>query len=108
MLHIVHVNVHVREECVEAFKEVTIANAKDSLQEAGVVRFDVIQQKDDPCRFVLVEVYRSEQAPKAHKETSHYLGWRDAVQDMMAEPRQSQVYRNVWPLDERWITLPEA
>ena len=108
MLHVVQVSVQVRPECVDAFKEVTLANAAESLREPGVVRFDILQRKDDPCRFMLVEAYRSLDAPMAHKETSHYQAWRDTVADMMAMPRQSVVYRNVWPSDERWVTVPEA
>jgi len=108
MLHIVQVKVQVRPECVEAFKEVTLANAAESLREPGVVRFDVLQQQEDPCRFLLVEAYRSQAAPAVHKETAHYQAWRDTVADMMAVPRRSEVYRNVWPEDERWETVPGA
>ena len=76
---IVHVHVHVKPECVEAFRAATIENARQSVQEAGIARFDVGQQMDDPTRFVLVEVYRSTDAPAKHKETAHYAKWRDAV-----------------------------
>ena len=99
---IVHVHVHVKPESVEAFKEATLANARASLKEAGVVRFDVVQQQDDPTRFVLVEVYRDAAAAVAHKETPHYPVWRDAVAPMMAEPRHSVKFNNVFPEDEGW------
>jgi len=92
---IVHVNVHVKPECVEAFRRASIENARNSVQEPGVERFDVIQQADDPTRFVLVEVYRTPDAPARHKETAHYKAWRDAVADMMAEPRSSVKYEEV-------------
>ncbi len=99
---IVHVFVHVKPEYVEAFKAATVENAQHSIQEPGIARFDVIQQRDDPARFVLVEVYRSDTAPAAHKETAHYQKWRDAVAEMMAEPRSSIKYANVSPGDEGW------
>ncbi len=102
MLLVVHVHVHVKPECVEAFQTATLANARASLEEPGIARFDVIQQSDDPARFVLVEVYRTPQAPAAHKETAHYAAWRDAVAEMMVEPRSSVKYTNLFPADEEW------
>ena len=99
---IVHVHVRVKGESVEAFKAATIANARESIKEPGIARFDVIQQQDDPTRFVLVEVYRTPEAPAAHKETRHYQTWRDAVAPMMAEPRVSVKFSNVWPQDTEW------
>jgi autoinducer 2-degrading protein len=92
----VHVHVHVKPDCVEAFREATIENARNSVKEPGVVRFDVIQQQDDPTRFVLIEVYRSVEATAAHKETAHYNSWRDVVADMMAEPRTSVKFNEVF------------
>jgi quinol monooxygenase YgiN len=89
---VVHVHVHVKPESVEAFKLATIENARQSVQEPGIARFDVLQQQDDATRFVLVEAYRNPQAPAAHKETRHYQTWRDAVVPMMAEPRYSVKY----------------
>jgi quinol monooxygenase YgiN len=91
----VHVQVHVRPEVVEAFKQASIVNAAASLKEPGIARFDVLQQQDDPTRFVLVEVYRTPEAPAAHKETKHYQTWRDAVAPMMAEPRSSVKFDKV-------------
>jgi quinol monooxygenase YgiN len=99
---IVHVHVHVKPECVEAFKQATLANARESAKEPGIARFDVAQQQDDPARFVLVEAYRDAQAPAAHKETRHYQVWRDAVAPMMAEPRSSVKFENVFPEDQGW------
>ena len=89
---IVHVYVHVKPESIEQFREASVENARNSVQEPGIARFDVIQQMDDPSRFVLVEVYRTPEAAAAHKETRHYQVWRDTVADMMAEPRSSIKY----------------
>jgi autoinducer 2-degrading protein len=99
---VVHVHVHVKPEHVEAFKQASIANARESLKEPGVARFDVVQQQDDPTRFVLAESYRTPQAPAAHKETKHYQTWRDAVAPMMAEPRASVKFSNLFPEDSAW------
>ncbi len=99
---IVYVYVHVKPEFVEAFRQATIENARQSVEEAGIARFDVIQQADDPTRFVLVEVYRTPEDPARHKETSHYQTWRDTVAEMMAEPRSSKKYDNVFPDGEGW------
>jgi (4S)-4-hydroxy-5-phosphonooxypentane-2,3-dione isomerase len=94
---VVHVHVHVKPECVEAFKAATIANARESIKEPGIGRFDFAQQQDEPTRFVLVEAYRTPEAPAAHKETKHYQTWRDAVAPMMAEPRLSVKFSSVFP-----------
>jgi autoinducer 2-degrading protein len=94
---VVHVHVHVKPECIEAFKEATIANAQESLKEPGVVRFDVVQRQDDPARFVLVEVYRDANAAATHKESRHYPVWRDTVAPLMAEPRFSVKFSNLFP-----------
>ena len=99
---IVHVHVHVKPEMVEAFKEATIENARNSVREPGIARFDVIQQQDDPARFILVEVYRTPEDAARHKETAHYPVWRDKVAEMMAEPRQGIKYNNVFPDDAGW------
>jgi len=97
---IVHVHVHVKPECLDGFKAATIVNANASLQEPGVVRFDVVQRQDDPTRFVLIEVYRDAAAAAAHKETAHYPVWRDVVAPMMAEPRSSLKFASVFPDDQ--------
>jgi autoinducer 2-degrading protein len=99
---IVHVHVHVIAGCEKAFREATIENGRQSVLEAGIARFDVCQQINDPTRFVLVEVYRDGDAPAAHKETAHYAKWRDTVAPMMAEPRTSVKYSNIYPADEGW------
>ena len=96
------VYVHVKPECVEDFKAASIENAKNSLQEPDVVRFDVIQERDDPTRFVLIEVYRTPEDHPKHRETAHYLAWRDTVADMMAEPRSSEKFVNIFPDDADW------
>jgi quinol monooxygenase YgiN len=99
---VVHVQVRVKPESVEAFKRATAENARNSILEPGVASFDVVQQLDDPTRFVLVEAYRTPAAPAAHKETRHYQVWRDTVEPMMAEPRASVKYSNVFPDDPTW------
>lgn len=99
---VVHVQVRVKPECVEAFKTATLANARASIQEPGIAAFDVVQQQDDSTRFVLVEAYRTPQAPAAHKETPHYALWRDTVAPMMAEPRSSVKYSSLFPDDANW------
>src|SRR5258707_15379248 len=99
---VVHIHVHVKPECIEAFKVATLANARASVREPGIARFDVVQQTDDPTRFVFVEVYRTAAAPAAHKETAHYATWRDAVAPMMAAPRASVKYTNLFPDDAGW------
>ena len=101
-VYIVHVFVHVKEGREEAFKAATIENARNSVQEPGVARFDVVQQLDDSTRFVLVEAYRTEADAGRHKETAHYKVWRDTVADMMAEARSSVKYDNVFPDAEGW------
>lgn len=99
---VVHVHVHVKPEFVEPFKHASVENARNSVQEPGIARFDVIQQSDDPTRFILVEVYRDQEATVKHKETAHYAVWRDAVAPMMAEPRSSVKFSNIYPGDEGW------
>ena len=101
-MFIVHVFVHVKEDLVEAFKAATVENARNSVEEKGIARFDVIQQTDDQTRFVLVEVYRTREDPALHKETAHYKTWRDAVEAMMAEPRTSIKFANVFPDEQGW------
>ena len=101
-MFIVLVHVHVKPDSVEAFKAASLENARNSVQEPGIARFDVIQQRDDPERFVLVEVYRSEADTAEHKKTAHYATWRDTVADMMASDRYSLKYSNAFPDDEGW------
>ena len=101
-MHIVHVHVKVKPEAVADFRRATIENARASVQEPGIARFDVVQQQDDETQFVLIEVYRTLDAAAAHKETAHYAKWRDTVASMMAEPRQSVKYNDVFPHPEDW------
>ena len=101
-MYVVHVHVQVKPESVEAFRQATVENARNSVQEPGIARFDVLQNADDPTRFVLVEVYRTPDDPARHKETAHYQKWRDTVADMMAEPRTSVRFANVFPDDSGW------
>jgi quinol monooxygenase YgiN len=99
---IVHVQVHVKPEHIEAFKLATIENASNSVKEPGIARFDVVQQSDDPSRFVLVEAYRDTEATAHHKATAHYHAWAEKVADMLAEPRSRVVYGNIYPADQGW------
>jgi autoinducer 2-degrading protein len=101
-VNIVLVHVHVKPEFVEAFKQTTKENASSSVKEPGIERFDVIQQVDDPTKFILVEVYKNNEASAAHKETAHYTKWRDTVAEMMAEARQGIKYSNIYPDDKNW------
>jgi (4S)-4-hydroxy-5-phosphonooxypentane-2,3-dione isomerase len=101
-MFIVQVHVSVKPDAVEAFRAATVANAAASRREPGVARFDVLQQADDPTRFILTEVYRTADAPAAHKETAHYRTWRETVDGMMAMPRTSSRYHNVFPDDTGW------
>ena len=101
-LLVVHVHVHVKPEAVDAFREATLANARESVKEPGIARFDVIQDSEDATRFVLVEVYRTPQAPAAHKETAHYQKWRDTVEPMLVEPRSGRKHLNCFPDDAGW------
>jgi quinol monooxygenase YgiN len=99
---IVHVDVYVKPESIEAFESASIENATCSRQEPGVARFDIVRDLADPCHFVLVEVYRDAAAPAAHKQTPHYASWRDTVEPMMAKPRSSVKFDNVSPDDQGW------
>jgi len=99
---VVHVDVHVKPENVDAFIAATLENARNSVQEPGIARFDVIQDQADPAHFVLVEVYRTVEDTARHKETAHYAAWRDAVAPMMAVPRTSVKYTNLFPADDGW------
>jgi quinol monooxygenase YgiN len=99
---IVHVFVHVKADQIGVFRQASLENAFNSVQEPGIARFDIIQQQDDPTRFVLIEVYRTEEDPAKHKETNHYKKWRDIVAEMMAEPRTSIKYTNLFPDETGW------
>ena len=101
-MFIVHVQVHVKPECVDAFRAATLENARSSVREPGIARFDVMQDNADPAHFVLVEVYRTPDDPAKHKGTAHYAAWRDTVADMMSEPRSSAKFTNAFPDDDGW------
>ena len=101
-MYIVHVHIRVKPEFVEAFKTASIENARNSLLESGIARFDVIQQVDDSTRFELIEVYRTPADPAKHKETAHYNKWRELAEPMLAEPRTRTVYNNIFPADQDW------
>ena len=101
-MYIVHVHIRVKSEFVEPFKAISLENARNSLQESGIARFDVLQQGDDPARFEFIEVYRTPEDPAKHKETAHYNKWRELAEPMLAEPRSRTVYGNVFPADKEW------
>lgn len=102
-MHVVLVEIDVRPDFQDEFKSATLDNARNSLQEEGIIRFDVLQKKDNPCRFVLVEVYRRVEDQAAHRETAHYRRWRDRVAEMMAEPRRGTAYASLYPDDSDWV-----
>jgi|SRR6185437_10086824 len=101
-MHILHVQVHIKPEFVDAFRDATIENARHSRQEPGCARFDLIQQIDDSTRFVLVEIYRDASSHAAHRDTAHYKSWAEKAADMFAEPRTRAIYRNIDPGDEAY------
>jgi (4S)-4-hydroxy-5-phosphonooxypentane-2,3-dione isomerase len=94
-MQIVHVNIRVKPGCADAFKKASLENARNSVLEPGIARFELLERADDPLRFLLIEEYRTQEATLAHKETAHYKVWRDTVADMMAEPRTSVKYQAV-------------
>ena len=101
-MHIVHVQIKVKPEAVEEFRSATIENGRNSIKENGIVQFDFIQNKEEPERFILVEIYRTPADQLAHRETAHYQKWKSTVADMMAEPRVGIVYQNIYPEDSGW------
>jgi (4S)-4-hydroxy-5-phosphonooxypentane-2,3-dione isomerase len=101
-MQIVMVYVHVKSQSLDAFIEATLENARESVKEPGIARFDVVQQEDDPTRFILIEVYKTADAPAAHKATAHYEKWRDTVGEMMSDGRQGVKYKNLFPEDADW------
>lgn len=104
-MHTTLVHVHVKNEYVDGFIVATAANHQASVKEPGNLRFDVLQQADDPCRFVLYEVYVDAAAAAAHKQTAHYLQWRDTVADWMASSRQGVLHQGLYPTESRqWKT----
>ncbi len=101
-MHVVIVSIRVKPESLDAFRAATIENARNSIREPGIVRFDFHQQDDDPTRFMLVEVYRTPDDPPKHRETTHYRAWQEAAAEMMAEPRSRLVYHSLFPDDASW------
>jgi autoinducer 2-degrading protein len=101
-VHIVLVQIQVKPEFLDKFRELTIENGKNSIHEPGIVQFNVLQQTDDPTKWTLVEVYRTPEDQLRHRDTKHYQTWRDGVAEMMAEPRQGIKYRNIFPQDDQW------
>jgi len=101
-MHIVLVDIHVKPGAVESFRTLTLENARSSIQEPGILRFDVLQQAEDPAHFILYEAYRQVEDQAKHRETHHYQAWKDAVADMMSEPRVGTRYTNLFPPDEDW------
>ena len=97
-----HVQIQVKPEHIDAFRAATLINASASRKEAGVVRYDVVQHQDDPTKWALWEIYRNPAGHAAHRETAHYLTWRDTVEPMMAVPRTSVKFGNVFPEDAAW------
>ena len=96
-MHVTLVHVHVKPGHVDDFIAATAANHAASVQETGNRRFDVLQSPDDPCRFILYEAYATAADAAAHKDTAHYLAWRESVADWMAEPRQGMPYNGLYP-----------
>jgi (4S)-4-hydroxy-5-phosphonooxypentane-2,3-dione isomerase len=103
-MHIVHVFVHVKSDKVNEFMDATRENARNSIQEPGIARFDVLQDVKDATRFVLCEVYKTPEDALKHKETKHYQTWRDSVAGMMEEPRNGVPYKNIFPGDDGWAS----
>lgn len=101
-MYIVHVHVHVRPEFVKSLERISLENARNSLREPGIARFDVIHQADDPSYFELIEVYRTPTNSASHKTTAHYNKWRELVEPMLVEPRTRTIYKNLFPSDEDW------
>lgn len=101
-MHILIVDLHVKPEFLDQFRAATIENARNSINEAGILRFDFVQRTEDPTRFALVEVYRTPADADLHKQTAHYLTWRDTVSDMMVEPRVAAKYVNIFPGEDGW------
>ena len=101
-MHIVHILIHVKNDKIEEFKKASLENAKNSLKEPGIARFDLIQQKDDPTRFLLLEVYRTPEDVARHKETAHYKHWQETVEPWMQEARTRIIYQNIFPDESGW------
>jgi len=99
---IVHVFIKIKPGMTEPFKAATLKNAQNSIKEPGILRFDFMQQEDDPLSFLLVEVYKDDNAIIQHKETSHYAEWCKVAEHLIAEPRERIRYANIFPEDKEW------
>ncbi len=99
-MYIVHVSIKVKNECIEEFRQATIENAKNSLSEDGIARFDVLQEQEDPSRFLLEEVYYTTEDQLKHRETEHYKKWRAAIDDLLAQPYTFVKYNGVGVIDK--------
>lgn len=98
-MFVVIANIQVKPECVEAFREACVENSRGSLQEPGCLQFDVLQQKDDPTKFALFEIYKHPDDLGAHKETAHYAAWAEKAAAMQAGPRSAVKYQKLHPVD---------
>ncbi|WP_165244903.1 putative quinol monooxygenase [Paludisphaera soli] len=98
-MFVVIANIQVKPECVEAFRAACVENSRNSLQEPGCLRFDVLQQHDDPTKFALFEIYRRPEDLGLHKETAHYAAWAEQAAAMQAGARSSAKYAKVYPED---------
>src|SRR5208283_4398364 len=106
-MFVVFVHVQVQPEHIAEFIAVSCENSASTILEPGNLRFDVLQQADDPQRFILYEVYRDEDASKAHKQTAHYARWREVAEAWMAQPRRGVQYKSLFPVSEgQWKTPP--
>ena len=103
-MFIIHVYLHVKEDCIDRFKEITLDNARNTVQEPGAIRFDVFQNQDDPSRFTFVEIYKAPSDIDHHKSTDHYARWADAVDELLVEPRSRDIMSNVFPEDDGWTS----
>lgn len=101
-MHVVIVNIHIKADKIDVFKNLTIENARNSLMEPGIIRFDFLQQSEDPSRFALVEVYRTPEDQLLHRETKHYQEWRNNVDYLQLEARVGTKYINVYPEESEW------
>ena len=99
---IVHVFIKIKPGTIEPFKAATLKNAQNSIKEPGILRFDFMQQEDDPLSFLIVEVYKDNNAVAQHKETAHYAEWRQSAEHLIAEPRKRIQYINIFPEEREW------
>lgn len=98
-MFVVHVHVHVKRDKIDDFIAASRENASNSVKEPGVIRFDIVQQEENPDFFILEEIYKTQADSGSHKDTPHYKKWKNTVEDMMAEPRRSIRFKNIFPLD---------